>query len=239
MAAFTGQNWDTLMKAHNAKWGQEVRRKMELNEIFNYVKVLLERKSNIHWHTVYLEKYIAESIVPFGLRRKLFPHFKKPSDSFKQKWENTLTGCSMAPMSLLVDEHKEDLKSIDVEIQPLISKISTLDNPEGIAIKEKEINEFLEKSSRELISKKEKKLFRDQNAFYFNKAYVWPSNQTSRNVRRISEVTQVITREKSCQLNKQIALEIIQPQIHHFLHILLFPPCLTGTQSFQKKNTGI
>lgn len=155
------------MKTHTAKWGHEDKQKVQLDEIYNSVKILLERKTNVYWHTTYLEKYIEESIVPFGLRLRLLPHFKKPSETFKAKWENTLTGCSMALMALLIDEHKEELKAIDLELQSLaITKISSLENTDGIALKEKEISEFLENSSRELITKKEKKLFRDQKAFF-------------------------------------------------------------------------
>lgn len=137
MAAFTGQKWEALMKTHTAKWGHVDKQKVELDEIFNSVKLLLERKSNVYWHTAYLEKYIDESIVPFGLRLRFFPHFKKPSEGFKTKWENTLTGCSMVLMTLLIEEHKEELKAIDLELQPLITKIATLENPEGIAFKRK------------------------------------------------------------------------------------------------------
>lgn len=107
------------MKTHNAKWVQEDRNDVELNETFDSVKTLLEKKSNVYWHSTYLEKYIAESLVPYGLRLKLFPHFKKPSNSFRAKWENTLTGFSMALMALLIEEHKEELKSIDLELQNL------------------------------------------------------------------------------------------------------------------------
>lgn len=59
------------MTIYNTKWGQEDIDKVELNDIFFSLKKLLERKTNIHWHTVYLEKYITENIVPFGLRLDL------------------------------------------------------------------------------------------------------------------------------------------------------------------------
>lgn len=85
MTQFMGQSWDDLMNSHTLKWGQDDKGWTELNEIFFSLKGFLERKNNIHWHLAYLEKYIEEHIVPFGLRLKLFPHFKSLSPDFKSK----------------------------------------------------------------------------------------------------------------------------------------------------------
>lgn len=79
MAAYLGSSWHTLMTSYTQKWGQEDGSKVELNEYFFSAKNLLERKSIIHWLIFYLQKYLTESIVPFGLRLKLFPNFKDVS----------------------------------------------------------------------------------------------------------------------------------------------------------------
>lgn len=82
MAKFTGHCWDNLMQLHTVKWGQDDRTKLESDEVFAGLKNLLDKKLNVHWHFTYLERYIAEGIAPFGLRLKLFPHFRSPSGDF-------------------------------------------------------------------------------------------------------------------------------------------------------------
>lgn len=83
------------------------------------------------------EKYIAENIIPFGLRLKLFPHFKNPSEKFKKNWECTLTNCSMSLIKLLIVKHKKEAGQIDLEFQPLNIRIAALNNPQGLAKKKK------------------------------------------------------------------------------------------------------
>lgn len=57
MAQYIGQSWDDLMSSHTSKRDQDDRGKIELNEIFFSLKGLLEQKKNVHWHSIYLEKY--------------------------------------------------------------------------------------------------------------------------------------------------------------------------------------
>lgn len=147
------------------------------------LKNLLDRKANIHWHSIYLEKCISENIVPYGPRLKNFPHFRNPSADFKQNWENTLTSCSKAFMTLLIEEHKKELTQVDLELHPLNPGIVGLNNSEGLVEKERELSDSLEMLSRETITKKEKKLFKDRKAFLTNKAYNWPTFQPQRHYR--------------------------------------------------------
>lgn len=66
------------MQTHSSKWGQDDKIKMEANDLFAMLKTLLEKKLNVHWHSAYLEKYVKDEIIPFGLRLRLFPHFPIP-----------------------------------------------------------------------------------------------------------------------------------------------------------------
>lgn len=156
MAAFTGQNWESLMSACSAQWGQESKGQLESNEIFWTYKNLLERKTNLYWHVAYLQKFIAEGIIPFGLRIKLFPHFKNPTPAFKNNWEQTLTECSLSLMNLLINEHKSELANVDIELQNTNAKLLTFTTVEGFVTREKQISDNLTKISKQLITTKEK-----------------------------------------------------------------------------------
>lgn len=89
---------------------------------------------------------MGKKIVPFGLRLKLFPHFKNPSPDFKTQWEKALTACSLSLMNLLITEHKNEMAQIDNELQPLNLKWTTLKNSVGLGDKEKNLTENLEKT---------------------------------------------------------------------------------------------
>lgn len=115
---------------------------------------------------------MGKSIIPFGLRIKLFSHFKDPSQEFKKKWEEVLTNCSLSLMSLLINEHKAQLDLVDTELQSLNTNLSTFSSMEGFSAKDKMISHNLAKRSKIIITNKEKKLTRDQKAFSNNKAYV-------------------------------------------------------------------
>lgn len=82
---YMGQSWDDLMQNHTSKWDHVYKGTIELNEVFFSLQGLIERKNNLFWHAKYLVEYIGENIVQFGLRIRLFPHFKNPSPTFKSK----------------------------------------------------------------------------------------------------------------------------------------------------------
>lgn len=114
MSSFTGQNWET-MSSYSHQWGKENKSQVEIDEAFLLLATLLEKKTNIYWHINYLQKYSAEKIILFGLRLKLFLHFKNPTTDFKTQWEDRLTQRSLDLMSLLIDEHRAEIKLIDIE----------------------------------------------------------------------------------------------------------------------------
>lgn len=99
------------MAAYNHKWGQAENNKIETTELFFRIKNVFERKSMIHWHINYLEKYKKENIRPFGLIIQIFPNFQNPSPDFRKTWEDSLTKSSIKLMEILIDEHKKKLKN--------------------------------------------------------------------------------------------------------------------------------
>lgn len=180
MTSFTGQEWDKIMSSYSALLGQEDKAKVESNELFMTYKNLLERKTGLHWHANYLHKYMLECIIPFGLRIKLFPHFRNPSQEFKNKWEETLTNCSLSLMSLLITKHRAELNQVDKELLIINASLASFNTMEGYADKEKNIGENIARLSKQTITTKEKKLICDRKAFAGNKAYIWPNTQFSK-----------------------------------------------------------
>lgn len=78
---------------------------------------------------------------------------------------------------------------MDQEIQACNSKLAALDPVGGLAEKEKDLNLGLEKLSRDILTKKEKKLERDRKAFTANKAYNWPVPSQIKSNRRYRKFT--------------------------------------------------
>lgn len=89
-------------------------------------------------------------------------------------------------MSLLINEHKSELDTVDQELQEMSTTLSSFNTVEGFATKDKQIIENLAKLSKQLITEKEKKLISDQKAFSGSKAYMWPNVQPSKPFRRPS-----------------------------------------------------
>lgn len=148
MATFKRQNWDTLMSSYSVQWDHKDKGKKESYKVLFSLKNLLERKTNIHWHIIYLQKYISERIIPFGLRIKLFPHFNNPTLDFKNKWEETLTNCSLNVKSLLIGAHRAELGTIDNKLQQLNVSLITFNTLTGFSDKGKQISENLAKSRK-------------------------------------------------------------------------------------------
>lgn len=168
------------MSSYSTTWGQEDKAQIESNDLFITYKTLLEKKTNLQWHAAYLQKYISENIVPFGLRLKLFPHFKNPRPEFKKQWEDILTDSFLSLMSLLVIEHQLELACVDKEINDTFTALSAFKTTEGYLEMDKKITDSLARLRKNIISTKERKLLRDRRAFMGNKAYIWPNTHQAK-----------------------------------------------------------
>lgn len=158
------------MNSCTNRWNHEGKDKIEMNDFFFTAKNLLQQKSNTYWHIFYLEKYISESIVPFGLRIQLFPHFNEISSEFKKRWEATLTECSLKLMQLLINEYNDQLVKIDCEIQELWKKSSMFSSTNEFKEQDRNLKEQVENNGCITISIKEKKIMRDRKAFQAKKS---------------------------------------------------------------------
>lgn len=82
--------------------------------------------------------------------------------------------------ALLVDEYKEQLTSIDLEIEKLYTNNSKNIDKNQLKDIEKVIKEHLATFNQELINRKETKFRKDKMAFENNRAYKWPSSDQPR-----------------------------------------------------------
>lgn len=131
MATFSDPDWEKRMDNYATKWSNEDRTHIALDEYFFSLKNILIKNSHLHWHAHYLGIYVNDKVCPLGLRIQLFPNFRIDDDTFKTKWEDGLTSCSLSLLQLLIDHYKDDLGSVDREVSTLLSTRAHLrENPE-------------------------------------------------------------------------------------------------------------
>lgn len=77
----------------------------------------------------------------------------------KPKWEGALTACSISMLGISIDHYKDELSIIDREVQVILGSGAHLSSAPEFTLKESELNSYLEKLNREIITNKEKKNF--------------------------------------------------------------------------------
>lgn len=127
----------------------------------------------MHWHIESLGRYIREAVNPIGLSIQIFPILDNISKELKNNWEMKLNDCSMNLMLLLQNEYRQQLEGMDVEISTLYAWLSPLKKHEEYAAHEKKLKEHLEIFGKAILIKKEKKYWRDKNAFGEGRASKW------------------------------------------------------------------
>lgn len=184
MDNFSGNIWKSRMTNYKQKWGEVDKSEIELNNFFFSLRELLQKKSTIYWHAMFLEDYIMENMAPYGLRLQLFPNLRDIKEDFKRKWESVLNACSKELMKLLIGEYQSQELDIENDITKLTNTVQHLTKTKEYEIKYKELDANLEKFNRDLISKKEKKMNRDRKAYRNGRAYTWtqpPMNRKQKN----------------------------------------------------------
>lgn len=152
----------------------------DLSSLFSCLTKILEKKSALHWHIESLGRYIREGINPIGLRIQIFPTLDNITKELKTNWETKLNECSKHLMLLLQNEYQQQLRGMDMEIQTLYTRLSALKKHEQYTVYEKKLKEHLEIFSKNILIKKEKKYWRDKNAFGEGRAYKWNTNSQIR-----------------------------------------------------------
>lgn len=116
-----------------------------------------------------------------GLRIQIFPILDHISNDLKRNWETKLNDCSRNLMLLLQDEYKQQLSTLHIEIGALYARLVPLKTHEDYSSLEVKLREHLKEFSKAILQKKEKKYWRDKNAFGENGAYKWHQDRHFKN----------------------------------------------------------
>lgn len=181
MGDLLGENWEDLMSTIQSNYQLKEQVKTDLISLFHSLTKALEKKCALHWHIQSFERYIQENINPIGLRIQIFPMVDHISDNLKKNWESKLNDCSRNLMMLLQDEYRLQLNNLDTEIDALYARLTPLKTHEDYLTLEEKLREHLKTSSKVILQKKDKKFWRDKNAFRENRAYRWHQNKDFRN----------------------------------------------------------
>lgn len=181
MGDLLGENWEDLMSTIKSNYQVKEQVKTDLTSLFHSLTKALEKKCALHWHIQSLDRYIQENINPIGLRIQIFPILDRISDNLKKNWESKLNDCSRNLMMLLQDEYRLQLNNLDTEIDALYIRLTPLKTHEDYSTLEEKLREHLKNSSKAILQKKDKKFWRDKNAFGENRAYRWHQKKDFRN----------------------------------------------------------
>ncbi|XP_040181497.1 uncharacterized protein LOC120944132 isoform X2 [Rana temporaria] len=146
---------------------------ININQYMAKMKRLLKKKSNLHWHIEFLNKYARENISPLGLRIQVFPSFQTTIPEFKVAWEQALSTCSTQLMKLLVGHHQSELLSLEQDILLLQSNNEGIKGHTHYDKRCQDIKDFITKTTKDIIYKKQVKLSKDRFAFSEGFAYRW------------------------------------------------------------------
>lgn len=97
---------------------------------------------------------ISRKIHPIGLRIQIFPILDHISNDLKKNWEPKLNDCSRNLMSLLQDEYKLQLNTLDSEIGALYNRLIPLKTHEDYLGLEEKLREHLRAFSKAILQKK-------------------------------------------------------------------------------------
>lgn len=184
MGDLVGTEWDTLMSGIQTSFQTKEQQESDVSALFLTLKRTLEKKSALHWHIQSFERYIKENINPIGLRIQIFPTLDNITSQMKKAWENTLNECSKNLMRLLQEEYRRQILTIDEDVKLIYVQLTPLKDLPLYSEQEKSLKENLEEHSKNILRKKEKKYWRDKNAFTQGRAYKWnnyrrqPRNKT-------------------------------------------------------------
>lgn len=151
-----------------------------LNAAFRELTKLYKTHTSTWWEIQSLTTYIAENIVPRGLRITLTPANKHRSPEFMLKWEKEATAASIKLMQLLLEEEKSSFSLLESQLKEQIEICKKFEDESEFANKEKQLQNTLEKHQFHLKDRKHKQYVRDSTDFKEQRAYSFVNNQAQR-----------------------------------------------------------
>ncbi|XP_070567319.1 uncharacterized protein [Ptychodera flava] len=101
---------------------------------YNKMKRLEQRKVHLKNHINTLTEHLMNNSTPTGLRIKLHPNVSKATNSFYNRWNNTLKRTQRTCVKLIISEHKRTCNMINKDLANLNgearTKLSTSENKE-------------------------------------------------------------------------------------------------------------
>lgn len=171
---FVGDAWSGYMKEIHTNCNTNTRDDLGLNQYMSKARRLLKKKSNLYCHIEFFQQYIHDKICPIGLSVQLFPSFRNTSSEFRRDWELELMKCSTELIKILVTQYKSDLQSLDQELVALQTQYDSIRSHKLFDKKWQELKEYL-KLKKDIIAKKQTKIYKDKMAFAEGYAYHWHS----------------------------------------------------------------
>ncbi|XP_056378960.1 uncharacterized protein LOC130274545 [Hyla sarda] len=159
------------------------------SELKRQLKHLLQRRSRTWWNKTTLEKYLAQGLIPRGLRIQVFPSFPIDSDNFKDQWEAACSTCSKTFLELLVSHNIQTLTSLETEIEELSRKIRLDLSTEELTTWNQEVDSWFKDWEEKIEIVKVKKYQRDLTDLQLNRVYRWRTPQT--NLVRTSSISSI------------------------------------------------
>lgn len=143
MAFIPGDDFDAEIRAtfDGSSVGVEPPVQDDLKPLFKEHKKLIIKSLNRKWDILSLESYIERGIVPRGLRERVVPATHLHTEKFLTKWKEQCIKHGLEVMRLIVEEEKDQLTSLQIQIQETSEKLEPLkDNPDF-----ERLNDFLKK----------------------------------------------------------------------------------------------
>lgn len=148
---FAGAGWTGYLSEIQTNCNVDNEQEININQYMAKMKRLLKKKSNLHWHFEFLNKYARENISPLGLRVQVFPSFQNTTPEFKVAWEQILTSCSTEQMKLLIGQYQLELSSLDQDILLLQSSNEIIKTHVQNDKRCQDIKEFITRITKDII----------------------------------------------------------------------------------------
>ncbi|XP_073399760.1 uncharacterized protein [Dendrobates tinctorius] len=136
-------------------------------------KRALNKKIKVWWTKITLENYVAQNIVPRGLRINIYPTFDLGEETLINRWIAAANTCSLEFIKIIIEKNSIILKNIETEIEDL-QKILLHD------MRKEEFQEFvtkldkdIEKWENHISLNKQKKYERDWADFESKRIFKW------------------------------------------------------------------
>ncbi|XP_069618466.1 uncharacterized protein [Ranitomeya imitator] len=153
-------------------------------------KNAVHKKIKIWWTKTTLENYVAQHIVPRGLRIHIFPTFDLDDISLKERWIKAANTCSLEFLNIIIENNARTLKNVEAEIDSLQKGLQQELKAESFQEMINKLDKDIEKWEGAISLNKQKKYERDWVDFETNKIFKWQNMKPiRRNVSRSSSIT--------------------------------------------------